>query len=188
MELHQSSVTHTGRRLALREARPISLVLKPSAAKAREIERQRRMLGIPYTYGRERFHITLLPTADARFISGSEMASLLNLLGAFEAEPFEVRLHRLSGNALRCGKTRALTRFQNRLVAALEAAGFDLPDYSFGPHLSLSYGAWQQRNAPIPPICWQAEEFLLIKSIYGQGRHELLGRWPLIPRQLQFGF
>jgi 2'-5' RNA ligase len=47
------------------------------------------------------------------------------------------------------------------------------------PHISL---IWDK--APIPktfvePIGWTAREFVLLDSLYGEGRHEVLGRWPL---------
>lgn len=188
MELHSLPGTRPRYGIDHRDKRPVSLMLKPPEPVAFEIERQRRLLEIPANYGSDRLHITLQPIDDARHLSPLRMARLLRTLAAFVAESFDVRLRRLNGNTLRCGKTAALHRFQTGLVASLVEAGFDLPDYRFRPHLSLCYGALQQRNVAIPPICWRAKEFLLIKSIYGQGRHELLGRWSLHERQFSFDF
>jgi 2'-5' RNA ligase len=48
------------------------------------------------------------------------------------------------------------------------------------PHMSLL-----RDKAPVPktfvePISWTAREFVLLDSVFGEGRHEILGRWPLI--------
>ena len=189
MDLSPLPITHPAHSLNRRDKRPIYLMIKPPAPTQREIAHRRQMLGIESGYGPERFHITLLPIEDARFISPSRMELLLGLLASFQAEPFEVGFIRLKGNALRGGKAlRALRRFQKSLAELLLAAGLDVSGYAFEPHLSLSYGNWQPRNIPVSPICWRVEEFKLIKSIHGQGRHEELGRWPLISRQGSFVF
>ena len=47
------------------------------------------------------------------------------------------------------------------------------------PHISL---LWDSAEAPrqlVEPISWIAREFVLLDSPYGEGRHEVLGRWPL---------
>lgn len=49
----------------------------------------------------------------------------------------------------------------------------------FWPHISL---LWDQREIPktfVEPVSWIAREFVLLDSPYGEGRHEVLGRWPL---------
>jgi 2'-5' RNA ligase len=49
----------------------------------------------------------------------------------------------------------------------------------FAPHHKLLR---KPRDAPpefIPPLRWWVREFLLIDSVHGEGRHEVLGRWTL---------
>lgn len=49
----------------------------------------------------------------------------------------------------------------------------------FWPHVSL---LWDKAEAPrqfVEPISWMAREFVLLDSPYGEGRQEVLGRWPL---------
>lgn len=65
----------------------------------------------------------------------------------------------------------------------LQTMGMRLPAYTFRPHLSLGYGNAPSRSLTVPPIGWQADELLLIKSIHGEGRHEPLAAFPLIARQ-----
>lgn len=50
----------------------------------------------------------------------------------------------------------------------------------FWPHVSL---LWDKRELPkafVEPIAWMAREFVLLDSPVGEGRHEVLGRWPLV--------
>ena len=48
------------------------------------------------------------------------------------------------------------------------------------PHVSL---LWDRSAIPrtfVEPIGWTAREFVLLDSPFGEGRHEVLGRWPLL--------
>jgi 2'-5' RNA ligase len=48
------------------------------------------------------------------------------------------------------------------------------------PHVSL---LWDKALVPkefVVPIGWMATEFVLLDSVFGEGRHEVLGRWPLL--------
>ncbi|HEX2818514.1 MAG TPA: hypothetical protein VHN39_19125 [Phenylobacterium sp.] len=48
------------------------------------------------------------------------------------------------------------------------------------PHVSL---LWDKALVPkefVEPIGWMATEFVLLDSVFGEGRHEVLGRWPLL--------
>jgi 2'-5' RNA ligase len=61
------------------------------------------------------------------------------------------------------------------------AAGTMAPrrEPEFWPHVSL---LWDKARPPrefVDPITWVAREFVLLDSPYGEGRHEVLGRWPL---------
>ncbi len=47
------------------------------------------------------------------------------------------------------------------------------------PHVSLLWDKAQPPREFVEPITWMAREFVLLDSPYGEGRHEVLGRWPL---------
>jgi RNA 2',3'-cyclic 3'-phosphodiesterase len=49
----------------------------------------------------------------------------------------------------------------------------------FVPHLTLLYDARRVPRTPISPIRWTVSEFVLINSVRGNGRHDLLGHWRL---------
>jgi RNA 2',3'-cyclic 3'-phosphodiesterase len=47
------------------------------------------------------------------------------------------------------------------------------------PHVTL---LWDKGTFPktfVEPVSWTAQEFVLLDSIFGEGRHEVLGRWRL---------
>lgn len=52
------------------------------------------------------------------------------------------------------------------------------------PHVTLSY-RWEGPafEEPVEPIAWRIEQILLVESLTGQQRHEVHGRFPLLPRQ-----
>jgi RNA 2',3'-cyclic 3'-phosphodiesterase len=53
---------------------------------------------------------------------------------------------------------------------------------SFLPHVTLMYGhAIDAIQESIAPIRWAANEFVLVRSFFGQSRHELVGQWALEP-------
>lgn len=162
------------------------LMLKPTPERAAAMDRLRLQYGISRIYAAERFHITLLPFGDIRTLSPHDLMCIRRAAASLQAEPFDVTLNRIRGNALVGNTMRALRDFQRALLVRLNTFGIDV-DYTFDPHASLTYQLWQQRSIPVPPISWRAERFLLVNSIHGVG-HELVDSWPLIARQGSFGF
>lgn len=67
------------------------------------------------------------------------------------------------------------------LGAALERtlAGRWQPRRFFTPHVTLLYDRQRIGERPIEPVCWTVREFLLVNSLVGLGRHEVLARWTL---------
>lgn len=47
------------------------------------------------------------------------------------------------------------------------------------PHITLLGGKAQVPRTLVDPIAWTAREFVLLDSVVGEGRHEVLGRWAL---------
>jgi 2'-5' RNA ligase len=170
-----------------RDDQMLYFLIKPDPEQAAAMDSLRRQYGLARRYAAERFHITLLPFGDIRLISAENLDLIRRVAASLQAEPFEVALNRISGNALVGSNMRGLRAFQSALAACLDTAGIEVPDRDFEPHLSLTYEAWQQRNIRVSPIVWRARELLLINSIHGRG-HEVIDSWPLIPRQRTFGF
>jgi RNA 2',3'-cyclic 3'-phosphodiesterase len=165
-----------------RDDQMLYLMIKPYAEQAAHIDGLRREHGLSRKYVVERIHMTLVPFGDIRTLSPQTLERIRRAVESLQAEPFEVTLNRIKGNALVGSRMRTLRDFQRALVTRLEALGVYLPDYAFNPHASLTYEEWQPRNIMVSPIRWRVEQLLLINSIHGHG-HELLDSWALEPRQ-----
>jgi 2'-5' RNA ligase len=165
-----------------RDDQMLYLMIKPYAEQAADMAGLRRKHGLSRAYAMDRIHMTLVRFGDIRLISPHDLDLIRRAAASLQAEPFEVTLDRIKGNALVGSKMRAVRDFQRSLVTRLEAFGIDLPDYAFKPHASLTYEEWKSRNIMVSPISWQVRQLLLINSIHGKG-HELLDSWNLEPRQ-----
>ncbi|MGQ7957570.1 RNA 2',3'-cyclic phosphodiesterase [Pseudomonas sp. SP16.1] len=119
----------------------------------------------------------------------SRLAPLLTLAAELQGERCTLQLDRLGlwrGGLLHLAPSRVpptLDELQQQLHARLLAAGFELEERAFRPHLTLA------RHYPHPPTCvaptfdWPLRHFALFCSendrrgtLYRQ-----LGRWPLRP-------
>jgi 2'-5' RNA ligase len=71
-------------------------------------------------------------------------------------------------------------RFRQTLSLELRMADLGKWTASFTPHLTLLYDKTLPDDRDIAPIAWTAREFVLLRSVVGQTRHDVLGRWPLL--------
>lgn len=165
-----------------RDDQMLYFMIKPDRRAAAAMDGLRRKYDLARKYAAERFHITLVPFGDIRLISPGTLERICRAAASLQAEPFEIALNRISGNALVGSRMQALRDFRHALVARLDLLGVEMPDYTFKPHASLTYEEWQQRNIAVSPIAWRADELLLINSVHGKG-HELIESWKLQPRQ-----
>ena len=72
-----------------------------------------------------------------------------------------------------------VARLQRLLVAALVAAQLapvQAGAAAYTPHLTLLYDDLPLAPRPIDAIIWKVEELLLVRSLLGQSRHEVLAR------------
>lgn len=73
-----------------------------------------------------------------------------------------------------------LCRFQGRLRAVLVAAHLPEPEkIAFNPHVTLLRDDREVPEQSIEPVCWTVREFVLVRSLQGRGRHEVLARFAL---------
>jgi len=68
----------------------------------------------------------------------------------------------------------ALGRALVKAAVRLQGCGSD-----YTPHLTLLYGDRAIDERPVSAVRWRSREFVLVRSFFGQGRHEVLGRFPL---------
>ena len=79
----------------------------------------------------------------------------------------------------------ALERLVEQLHARLAAAGFVLEERPFAAHVTLLRKAGEPGALPpLPPVRWQADEFVLVRSTPSAlgSRYETIERFPLRPR------
>ena len=112
--------------------------------------------------------------------------TILELCATIDAPSGEVVMNRIVESAhavtLR-GTMHGAGEFHAAIRAGLGRKGLPLLDYSFAPHVTLSYRPDGCGHEFIEPIRWIVDEFLLVESVVGETRHIELGRWQLRSRQ-----
>lgn len=74
----------------------------------------------------------------------------------------------------------ALQKLQLDLVAALKSARLITSGGGgFRPHVTLLYDNQLVAEREIAPVQWTVRDVVLVRSVVGQGRHVIEGRWPL---------
>jgi len=137
----------------------------------------------------ERLYVTLGITGDHRERPAQVIDRLLAIGDGLEAEPFPISLDRLAGNggtiALRASRMPpGLSALQQQFDRQLRCWNVRRPGWTFNPHMTLVYRPHQEFIRPVEPVAWEATELVLIHSLVGRGRHDEIGRWPLVRRQM----
>lgn len=170
----------------------IFFALRPDPAATQDAHRlahTRRGLG-GWLMPPDRLHVSLNHVASAAEVPRDCVARALEAASAVAARPFLVAFNRLATWGGKPGD-RAVVLWGDdgvtgafglhaALHEALAAAGVVRPLAApFEPHLTLLR---KERDRPpefIAPVRWWVREFLLIDSLHGEGRHDVLGRWSL---------
>lgn len=140
--------------------------------------------------GAKRFHVTLhvvddfpyfpREIADASARTAHSVAAMppfklgFDRVGSFTRKARNMPLVLLGDDGL--VTVRAL---QQALVDALTQAHPGRGREHYTPHLTLLYDDQHVVARPIEPITWTAREFVLVRSLIGRSRHEVLARLPL---------
>lgn len=151
-----------------------------------DLRRSRRLRG--RVIGPDRYHISLCGLASPG-PAPEQSVDLLRRIGArISVAPFDVGFD----HAVSFGQTArkrplvlarseampALERLQARLRQAM--ASCDMPTKrQFNPHLTLLYDESLLPAIDVPVLRWTVRDFVLIRSVHGESRHEQLARWPL---------
>jgi 2'-5' RNA ligase len=168
---------------AIGPAPPVALRID---ALAHELRRSLGLRGQPIRP--ERYHISLCGVGWLGE-APTEIVARLRTIGAAVTGPIfavafdhAVSFGKLGGRravVLASSETLpALNLLQKRLRCAMAAANLRPPS-QFNPHVTLLYDEKPVSETGIPLLRWTVREFVLIRSVHGERRHEHLARWPL---------
>jgi 2'-5' RNA ligase len=170
--------------------RPDSRARAEIAGAAARFRRAQRASGVPVPI--DNLHLSLCPMGRPERLRQPLEHAMLAAGAAVRAKAFVVTLD----TAMRCIPTggqfpfvlcidqaaaEATLRLRKAIAEAQRAQGLRVNGVSsFHPHVALQSGpAIDAIEESITPIQWRAEEFVLIRSFFGQSSHEIVGRWPL---------
>jgi len=132
-------------------------------------------------------HLTFCVIAEVAERDCFWLSRVRTALAGERLHSFPVHLSRVVGGphgaeARTFGRQDALQDFYRTIVRQLRAIGIEPLHRKSGlhPHITLGYGTSPPRLEGIA-IEWFPAELLLIESEVGLSRHNVLGRWPLLP-------
>jgi len=174
---------------------PLYFALRPSAGAAQIMaETAARYCGLhgfsecPYDKGR--LHLSLHTVISRRGPRTGDLEAALRAAERIRATPFPVAFDRLCTFNVRkdkrptvlcCGDgAEKLAALRDLLRDTLVREGLWRGPVRFEPHLTL---VWDWKGVPPSrldePIGWIIEDFVLLQTIFGEGRQVERGRWPL---------
>jgi RNA 2',3'-cyclic 3'-phosphodiesterase len=132
-------------------------------------------------------HLTLCVIAEARERDHFLLPRVRSALAGCSLSSFQIRLGRVHGGANGAmvnslGRQEEIQNFYRALICLLAARGIAPLHRKSGlrPHVTL--GHERCRFDPYKAAFeWFPTELLLIESEVGLSRHNVLGRWPLLP-------
>ena len=144
-----------------------------------------------YRLKSENLHVSLHPVGKDGVLSESSLKAACDAAASVVFSPFDVTFdHALSFRNTRaqkpfvlCGSKggSALKNFHQILGTAMRNNG--MPDgrsSNFNPHMTLLWDSVCIDDHGVPPISWIVSELVLVHSLVGEGRHEVIKRWPLV--------
>jgi 2''-5'' RNA ligase len=142
--------------------------------------------------GIESLHLSLCPMGKPERLRQPLESALLAAAGEVRAKGFVAALDSAMRFSARDGRfpfvlcadtatTESALQLRKVIAAAQSRVGLQVSGVSsFLPHVTLLQGhAVDSIEESITPIQWQVHEFVLIRSFFGQSRHEVIGRWSL---------
>ena len=138
----------------------------------------------------DHFHVTLYYLGAHRGVPLGIVAKASETAASIRIATFEISFDRARSFSGK-GGTRPfilssskglpqLLALQQSLRGALRKAGLDnWAQPAFTPHITLLYDSLRVPEQAIEPVGWTVREFVLMRSLLGMSRYEMLGRWPL---------
>jgi 2'-5' RNA ligase len=139
---------------------------------------------------RSRFHCSLCPCEDSNRAPAAVVAEVREAAATVRTPAFEVSFNcakSFSGREAHyplvlTGEDGVigLMMLYSSLCTAMRGIGFwPKAPSAFTPHVTLLYDRLRITERFIDPICWTVREFVLVLSLVGRTKYDLLGRWQL---------
>jgi len=144
-----------------------------------------RRLGNLGLQSADRLHLTLAITGDFLEPQLALVEALIRTGNAIHRGAFDLPLNRLSvggrSSALRPAKAvPPLRTLQADLARQMAREGVAMrSDWKFSPHVTLNYRDSRPVTQAINDRGWRVDEFVLVHSLVGLTRYEVLARWRL---------
>ena len=174
---------------------PLYFALRPVPVAAQALtelgEWCRRSNGLSaQAYAPHRLHVSLIAVMSRRGPRKGDLEAALRAAEHVRFSSFPVAFDRLRTFRVGCEKqptvlcccagAEKLAALRDALRQALTGEGLWRGPARFEPHVTL---IWDRRSVPPSrldePIGWMAEDFVLLRTIIGEGRQVEIGRWPL---------
>lgn len=132
----------------------------------------------------DRFHLTTWLFDDSQDFPADIAAGAQAAVETMPFTAFRIVLDRRLGSGshlllLPSEPLQGFVAFHARLDRALREQGLaPRGQWRFAPHLTLLHGR-HDIDEPIDAVSWTASELVLIDSIVGQRRHDVISRWAL---------
>jgi len=137
----------------------------------------------------ERLHVTLHHVGDFATLPGGIVARAGAIASSISMRPFKVEFNGALSFRGRPGNSPfvlqgdegviGLLVLQHRLGRLMENVGLGRADPHYTPHMTLLYGDRVVADEAVRPIGWAVHEFVLVHSLLGRSRYNVLARFPL---------
>jgi len=137
----------------------------------------------------ERLHVTLHHVGDFATLPEGIVARAEAVASSISMRPFKVEFNGALSFRGRPGNSPfvlqgdegviGLLVLQHRLGRLMENAGLGRADPDYTPHMTLLYDDRVVADEAVRPIGWAVHEFVLVHSLLGRSRYNVLARFPL---------
>ena len=131
-------------------------------------------------------HATVAAAQDQRHSPQEIIARARSAGQRVRYKPFNLRfewtqsfdVHRDRHPFVLRGDLKVLRDFRQHLCAEMAQTGLAVAN-SYTPHVTLLWADRRVEAYPIAPIDWPVTDFVLVSSVFGQSRHDILDHWQL---------